>query len=303
VQTEADGQATLFRKLFCVSCELGVGRMLHCVPFQRSASVPSGFPELSAAPPTPMQVNAVVQDTLNSPLCGEPAGFGVGKSVHWLPFQPSARVPLGLPLLAVKKPTAMQAETVGHETPARKPPPPEGFGVGWMLHSAPFQRSASVPVGIPELSNAAPTAMHAEADEHDTAARKLPGAPARLGVGRMPQRAPFQRSASVPVGTPELSVEAPTAMHAEPAVHATPVRRLPYVPAGLGVGSIFHAAPFQRSARVPVGLRNGSASLPTALQDDDDVHAAAFRTLLWAPEGPGVDWTLHSVPFHRSASV
>jgi hypothetical protein len=52
-------------------------------------------------------------------------------------------------------------------------------------------RSASVPV-VP-----LPTAMHAEADVHDTPSRLLFDEPLGFGVGWMAQDLPFQRSASV----------------------------------------------------------------------------------------------------------
>ena len=39
------------------------------------------------------------------------------------------------------------------------------------------------------------------------------------------------------------------------------------------------------------------------MQAEDDVHDTAFRKLNCAPDGLGVDWMAHLVPFHRSAKV
>jgi hypothetical protein len=39
------------------------------------------------------------------------------------------------------------------------------------------------------------------------------------------------------------------------------------------------------------------------VQAEDEVHATAFRKLNCAPDGLGVDWMDHVVPFHRSANV
>jgi hypothetical protein len=42
---------------------------------------------------------------------------------------------------------------------------------------------------------------------------------------------------------------------------------------------------------------------PTVVQAAEEVHDTCWRVLSFAPVGFGVDWTVHSVPFHRSASV
>ena len=59
-----------------------------------------------------------------------------------------------------------------------------------------------------------------------------------------------------------------------------------------------HRVPFQRSARVtwpPLVMTS-----PAAVHRCADSHDTEFRL---APVGPGVDWTVHCVPFQRSASA
>jgi hypothetical protein len=92
----------------------------------------------------------------------------------------------------------VQADGDEHATLFKTPPAEEEWGAGTMLHRIPSQRSASVPKALnPDLSVEAPTAMQAEAEVHATPSKKLPAAPAGLGVGTMIQCVPFQRSANV----------------------------------------------------------------------------------------------------------
>src|SRR6266545_3427693 len=71
-------------------------------------------------------------------------------------------------------PTAVQAWPL-HATPLKKFSVPESFGVGWTRQRVPSHRSASVPIGLPEASVRAPTAMQTEGDVHATPLRKPPG--------------------------------------------------------------------------------------------------------------------------------
>jgi hypothetical protein len=86
-------------------------------------------------------------------------------------------------------------------------------------------------------------------DGHAIALRTLCGEPAALGAGSMRHSRPFHRSTKV-VSLPEAATAAPTAMHAEGVVHATPASELSLAPAGFGVGSMRHREPFHRSANV-----------------------------------------------------
>ncbi len=131
-------------------------------------------------------------------------------------------------------PTAVHAEGEVHETAPRKDPGLPEVGVGWMLQVVPSHRSVIVPVGLPELSKAVPTAMHVEGDVHETPFRPLPAAPAGLGVGVMRHAVPSQRSARVP------PVDCPTDMHDEVEMQATPMSWAPRDPSGLAVGWTLH---------------------------------------------------------------
>jgi hypothetical protein len=168
-----------------------------------------------------------------------------------------------------------------------------------MAHFRPFHRSASVPTGLPALSVRAPTAVQNEGEVQATPAKKLPGAPEGAGTGWICHCWPFHRSATSPVGKPELSKDVPTAMQNVRAVQETPKRAVPGAPAGLGVGWMVQFVPFHRSARVPVGLPKLSVRAPTAVQATDDMQDTAARKP--PPAGAGVCWTRHRAPSHRSA--
>jgi hypothetical protein len=70
-----------------------------------------------------------------------------------------------------------------HETPVRYCVP-EGFGVGWIVQLVPSHRSAKVLPNTPKagLSVELPTAVHAEAEEQDTAPKALPRDPDGSGT-------------------------------------------------------------------------------------------------------------------------
>jgi hypothetical protein len=270
-----------------------VAWMLHRVPFQRSARDVIA-PELLTARPTAVHAEAEAQDTVLKPP-PPPAGLADGTMRHVTPSQRSARVLLlgmGGPVF----PTVRHADGPVQATPPREAPwAPGGFGVGWMCHTLPFQRSASV-LASPELSTENPVVVHADGDVQDTEPMMTPCAPAGVGTGRIFQVVPFQASASGD-GLGVLSPEAPVAMQNAPVGHDTPPRPLPGAPPGLGVGWTRQAVPFHRSARatkVPAPL----VVWPTAVHDAGDVHET--------PEKPpggraGVGRTRQRVPFHRSA--
>jgi hypothetical protein len=134
---------------------------------------------LVEANPTAVQVVGVGQDTPERPV--SPAGLGVGWTVQLDPFQRSASRPRGFPELSKRPPTAVQAEAAAHETAPSWASALVDVGAVWTLHFFPFQPSVIVPTGLPELSVAMPTAMHAEADEHETPVRNPDCAPAGSG--------------------------------------------------------------------------------------------------------------------------
>ena len=198
-----------------------------------------------------------------------------------------------MPEASKPKPTPMHAEAPGQATPINRPPMPPGtFEVAWRVHLLPSHRSATVEAA-PELSEEAPTAVHADADEHETLFRKAPCDPDGFGVDFTVHFVPFHCSASV-TPAPELSV-VPTALQAEDDAHDTE-SRMGDGP-GLGVDSMLHAVPFHCSASVP------RAEDPTATHALEDVHDTPERKLDCAPDGFGTDCTAQKVPFQRSASA
>src|SRR5215813_829727 len=154
-----------------------------------------------------------------------------------------------------------------------------------MRHRPPLHRSATVSGLEPMWSS--PNAVQAVRAGQATLARVMFWAPAGLGVAWTCQVRPFHRSASVLTG-----VWFTTAVHAEAEVQATPQRAaLGPAGAGLKVGTIRHVRPSHRSASVPSDSPvAGSNSLPTAMQDDRDVHATPPRSLTAFPGRLGVGW-------------
>jgi hypothetical protein len=134
-QAEDAEHPTPFRKITCAPAGFGVGWILQLVPFHRSASVPTGKPELSVRAPTAVQVNEDVQATPSSPPPS--AGLGVGWMRHLAPSHRSARVPW------LESPTAVHADGAVQDTPFKKLNcAPAGLGAGWIRHFLPSHRSA-----------------------------------------------------------------------------------------------------------------------------------------------------------------
>jgi len=142
---QADGAVhdTPLRTLNCAPEGFGVGWIRHRVPSHRSARL-TWVPEPVAAYPTAVHEDDDVQATAVRKACGAPAGFGVG----WMPQpRPSHRSTSvrAMPDPVTESPTAVQADGVVQATPASELTfAPGGFGVGWMRHPLPSDRSASV---------------------------------------------------------------------------------------------------------------------------------------------------------------
>src|SRR6516165_1190371 len=155
-------------------------------------------------------------------------------------------------------------------------------GVGWMRHLPPLHRSARV--SGPEPVRLSPNAVQTVRAGQATPARVMVWPPLGLGVVWTCHVRPFHRSASV-----LTRVRFPTAVHAVAVVQATPLRpALGPAGAGLKVGTIRHVRPFHRSASVPRDSPvTGSNSLPTAMQDDREVQATLFRSLIPCARGFG----------------
>jgi hypothetical protein len=163
--------------------------------------------------------------------------------LHRMPFHRSAKV-TSAPELVTYSPTATHEATAVQVTPLSPLNcAPAGTGAGWMRHRAPSHRSTR------SFEFEAPTAVQLSAAGHATAARMLAGDPGGLGVGWMCQLLPFHRSASV-LCAPDPATNSPTAVHAEPDGHDTPLRALVAAPAGFGVDWTVHLPPLRRSASV-----------------------------------------------------
>jgi hypothetical protein len=156
-----------------------------------------------------------------------------------------------------------------------------------MRHLAPSRRSTR------SFEFEAPTAVQLSAAGHATAARMLAGDPGGLGVGWTCQLLPFHRSASVRCA-PDPAKNSPTAVHAEPDGHDTPLRALVAAPAGFGVDWTVHLPPLRRSASV-TPRPDSRTENPTAVHTE----AVGHDTVLSPPfpaRGFGLGVTDHPAP-------
>src|SRR6266700_2855783 len=251
VQAEDDEHDTPKSVVPCPPEGLGVRRMRHLVPSQPSASVPR------SDVPVVRQAEGEVQDTPHRDANPTPGGLGLVWRLHAAPSHRSTRV-CTVPAALCVSPVAVQAEGEMQDTPLRKLcTAPAGFGVGWMVHAVPSQRSARVD-GKPTLSELVPTAMQAEGPVQATPLRPPPGT---VGLGRMLQVVPSHRSIS------GVLFEPPTATQFEPDRHATPASWPDAAPVGSAVCWMVHAVPSHPSPRV-TALPALSPFVPTAMQEE-----------------------------------
>src|SRR6266700_78219 len=284
VQAEDDEHDTPKSVVPCPPEGLGVRRMRHLVPSQPSASVPR------SDVPVVRQAEGEVQDTPHRDANPTPGGLGLVWRLHAAPSHRSTRV-CTVPAALCVSPVAVQAEGEMQDTPLRKLcTAPAGFGVGWMVHAVPSQRSARVSTS-PELSLYAPAAMQTDADGHDTAPRPPPSG--GVGEGMIVHAVPSHRSARVD-GKPTLSELVPTAMQAEGPVQAPPLRP---PPGTVGLGRMLQVVPSHRS------ISGVLFEPPTATQFEPDRHATPASWPDAAPVGSAVCWMVHAVPSHPSPRV
>src|SRR5215469_14867790 len=134
---------------------------------------------------------------------------------------------------------------------------------------------------------------------HDTASSSLFAAPAGCGTNCTTQVLPFHRSARFTLA-PEGAAKLPAAVQAVAAVHETAEKALPWEPTGTGTVCVVQL-PFQPMASGKL-FPMRSAKTPTAVHafvaEQDTPNSALFT---W-PAGTGVDWLVHLLPSHRSAS-
>jgi hypothetical protein len=201
--THADGDVhdTPSRPLPAAPARLGVGTMRHDVPSQNWARVPSGMPWRSAAWPTATQLRDDLHDTPRSCVPRTPSGLTVGSELHCVASHACPWV-MTVPFASNPSPTAMQEDARGQATPVSALPR-TAFEVGCRLQFWPFHRSATVE-NVLELSTLSPTAVQAEADEHETLLSWANCDPAGFAVGCTVQFVPSHCSASV-TNVPEVS--------------------------------------------------------------------------------------------------
>ena len=135
---------------------------LQLLPSHRSATVNGAGVKIS---PTAVHAEGDEHETplKKSPCPCVPGGAGVDWTVHVVPSHRSASSAEAV------LPTAVHALGEVQETAPRKSPGLAEVGVDWMLQVVPSHRSVIVgPAGLPELSKAAPTAVQANCDVHET---------------------------------------------------------------------------------------------------------------------------------------
>jgi hypothetical protein len=93
-------------------------------------------------------------------------------------------------------------------------------------------------------------------------------------------------------------------VQAAAAVQDTPLSTLLAAPGTPGVAWIAQLVPFHTSTSAVVGLSPGLvANSPTAVQAVEAPQDTPYSRLLVAPEGLGVVWVAHLLPFQNSANV
>ena len=246
-----------------------------------------------------MQAVAALHETPPKELSSWKGTLVEGWIVHVVPFHRSARPDESFAWAEDSlDPTASHAVAEMQDTACKLlMAAPVGFGVVWIVHAAPFQRSAKVRKVLPSLH--APTAVQAAAEVHETPLNEDLTAPVGTWVDSSDHVVPFQRSAKV-VEAKELFSQKPTALQAVADVHDTPLSSIEEAPLTVGTVWIPQVVPFQRSANATVPV---PFELPTAVQAVADVHETPSRLEVLAPVGFCVVWIVHVAPFQRSAKV
>jgi hypothetical protein len=189
MQARLDAQETAENPVSAPCSMSGVGWIVQRPVVHRSASgdvVKSPPGRLNA--PTAVHVVADRQETALKPLVAAPIRFGLRWIDHAEPFHRSASVNVLPP--RSKYPTPVHVLADVQDTPF-KPVlvAPIGFGVGWIDHRRPFQRSTSVSVRC-WLTND-PTAVHARGEVHETPSSAALVAPAGNGTAATDHTAPI----------------------------------------------------------------------------------------------------------------
>jgi hypothetical protein len=151
----------------------------QAAPFHRStAAWRLPFTELS---PTAVHALSDEHDTATNVVRSASAGAGAASTVQRIPSHRSASGAAPEPD-ETASPTAVQTAAEEHETPFSSVRIAAcGAGVASSFHAVPFHRSTTAWTP-PEASVDDPTAVHALADEHDTAASDVTTAPDTVGA-------------------------------------------------------------------------------------------------------------------------
>jgi hypothetical protein len=181
MQSVAEVHATLARLLVRAPLGLGVGWIVHVMPFQCSASV---VPSLD---PTAVHAVTEVHETPLRLLLVAPLGAGVRWVVQLLPSQVSDEVSVSW-LASVELPTSMHEVADVHARPLA------ALGAGMVVQVLPSIRSATEPSASEPLGSC-PMARHAVAEVHDTP-YSLALTLTLVALGWNVQLLPSQRSAN-----------------------------------------------------------------------------------------------------------
>ena len=185
---------------------------VQAVPSQRSATVNGKGVRIR---PTAVQVEGDEQETplKKSPFPSVPAGVTTGWAVQLVPSQRSGSNPESVSLCRRSGTCRRRRSSSSRGLPRWVRP-----GHSSWCH---LPCSVTVPGELNEVSSAAPTAVQADADVHETPPRKLKAGPLGNGADRMLQRVPSRRSTKTPAAVQ------PTAVHAEEEVQETAFRADP----------------------------------------------------------------------------
>ncbi len=144
---------------------LGVAWMCQREPFQRSATAwVWEVPALEMLVPTAVHADGAAHDTPRRKLAAIPAGLGVGRTCHDVPFHRSARV-TPTPEVLTYVPTAMHESAAGQDTQKSCPVGILGFGLGVTDQPGPEATAGAARAPIRMVASAAKA--------HDTATARV----------------------------------------------------------------------------------------------------------------------------------
>lgn len=201
LQALAAVHETLVSSLWNEPLGFGVATVVQPEPFHDSAKVTSWWVVGEKYWPTDVHAVVALQETPKSELSAtpEPAlGSGVGWIDQLVPFHLSASVtPTVSTLPMPDDPTAVHAVADVHDTASNTLcVAPLGFGVLWIVHTDPFQRSASV-TGVPTLFHDSPTAVQLVGDRHETPNSSFDREPLGFAEGWVDHVEPFRACVNV----------------------------------------------------------------------------------------------------------